>query len=327
MKSFLLFGVVLGAASVASAQHTLFAAESTAGSQGSNTAAYGGVQQYDFASTGGSFVAGPGLTAGQVNDPVGVFFSGSSLYVGNRHGNTQGLGSVQQFAWDGTSLSGGATVATQSSPSFQGFHGFSIAPNGDMFVTTVNNGTRRYRDSGSGLVDIGGTGSGQVRDAWVSPDGSKLFETTIGNQIVVTNILANSFGSASSFGVAGSNSMHQMAYRGGSLYVTSFNSSTVHQLALDGSFNPVSSSIIANIGGAIGIAFSPDGGEMYVSSHTGNSISRSLWNGSAWVSNGSFATGHNMGYLATNAVPEPASMLAIAAGLAGLAARRRRKTN
>ncbi|HLO97625.1 MAG TPA: hypothetical protein VK171_03430, partial [Fimbriimonas sp.] len=258
MRPIVLISVVFGAASLASAQHTLFAAESVSGSLGGNTSLYGGLQQYDFASTGGAFVAGPGLTPGQLNDPVGVFFSGSSLYVGNRHGNNQGLGSVQKFSWDGSSLSGGATVATQSSSSFQGFHGFTFAPNGDMFVTTVNGGTRRYRDSGSGLVDIGGTSSGAVRDAWISPDGSKLFETTVGNTIVVTDVLANSFGSSSSFGVAGSNAMHQMAFRGGSLYVTGFNSSTVHQISLDGSYNPVSSSIVANINAALGIAFSPD---------------------------------------------------------------------
>lgn len=322
MKSFLVIGLVLGAVSFANAQHTLFAVETTAGTLGGNTAAYGGLQQYDFASTGGSFTPGPGVPASALSDPCGVTISGTGVYVSNRHGNNQGLGSVQQFTWNGTNLTGGSTIATQSSGAFQGFHGANVAPNGDLFVTTVNGGTRRYRDTGSGYVDIGGTASGAVRDAWVSPDGNKLFESTVGGHVVVTDILANAFGSSNNFGVGGANAMHQFAYRGGSLFVTGFNSSTVHQIQLDGSFNPISSSVVANINGAIGLAFSPDGAEMYVSGHTTDSISRLLWNGSSWTSNGSFATGHNMGYLGT--VPEPASMMAIAAGLAGLAARRRK---
>lgn len=304
------------------AQYTIYAAETQAGSLGGNTAAYGGVQRWDFASTGGAASAGTGIAAGDVHDPAGLVFQNGNLYVGNRWGNTQGLGSVQAFAWNGSGLTGGGTIASQASSSDQGWHGFRFAPNGDMFVTTANNGTRRFRDSGGGYADIGGVSNGQVRDVWISPDGKKMVTTGVGNALHITDVLANGFGGSVNYVMSGSNASHQMAYHDGALFVTSFNSNQVFKVNLDASFNPVSDSAILNVAGAIGITFSPDGKEMLVSSHTGNVINRFLDSGGTWVSNGSIATGHNMGYLA--AVPEPGTMALLGAGALALIRRRRK---
>lgn len=307
------------------AQHTLYAAETISGSLGGNTSQYGGLQRYDFASSGAAPTTGSGVPASSLSDPVGLHREGGNLYVINRHGNTTGQGSVQQFLWDGSSLSGGSTIATASSSSYQGFHGADFAPNGDLYVATLSAGVRRYRDSGSGLVDIGGVSSGSVRDVWVSPDGGKLIQSATNGTLVVTDIQENGFGSTTAFTVAGAGAMHQMQFFGGSLYVTSFTSSTVHKVDLDGSFAPTSSSVLLNYSGAIGLAFSPDGQDLYVSSHTGNTIGRYQDQSGSWVFLGDISTGHNMGYLET--VPEPGTLAALALGALGVARRRRKNSH
>lgn len=320
----LLAGVVATGAMVIpafAAPYTLFAAETNPFSLGGDTANYGGLQTYDFANPGGSYAAGSGVAASQLHDAAGVVVRGHKVYVSNRHGNTLGMGSIQEFTWNGSSLSGGATIASAALSGHQGWHGFSFAPNGDLFVTTVNSGTRRFRDSGSGFVDIGGTGSGAVRDAWISPDGNKLIESGINGSIFVSDVLANSIGPATGFGIAGGSIMHQMTYAWNSLYVTSYNTHTVHRVMFDANFNPISSSVVTSASNALGIAFSPDGNEMLVSQHGAQAISRFSGAGSSWTANGTISTGHSMGYLA--AVPEPASMTML--GIGALALLKRRK--
>lgn len=322
LKHSLLCVAALGVVGSAHAQFDLFAAETFPGSLGGNTASYGGVQQYSFASHAAGQVAGAGIAASSLHDPVGLTMVGSNLYVSNRFGNTLGQGSIQEFAFDGTNLSGGATIASTSNASFQGFHGFDFAPNGDLYVSTVNSGTRKYTDSGSGYTDVGGYSTGPSRDELVSPDGNILFTTTPGNVIKVTNLTTNS---TSDFVVSGANAMHQMQYMDGALYVTGYNSGTVHKVVLDANYNPVSSSILFNKTAAIGMAFSPDGQEMFVSGHDTGIIDRYLWNGSTWAGNGSFNAGHTLGYLATySPVPEPASMVVL--GLGALAVLRNRRS-
>ena len=248
----------------------------------------------------------------------------TGFYVSNRHGNTLGQGSIQQFSWDGANFSGGATIVTNAAGSHQGFHGFSRGTDGDIFVSTVNAGTRRFRDSGSGYVDIGGTSSGAVRDAWISPDGQTLIESGLNGTVLVSSVTASTITFLTSFSVSGSNTNHQLVYKNGGLYVASFNSGTVHRIELDAQYRPTSSSLVASASGAIGLAFSPDGNEMFVASHTGNRIDRFMNSGRGWTASGSIATGHNMGYLAATPVPEPATMIALGLGAASLLKRRRR---
>lgn len=315
--------MVLGVVASGSAQFVLFAAETFSGSLGNNTAAYGGVRRYDFAGNGAPSVQGTGIPASSLSDPAGLTVSGNTLYVGNRHGNTLGQGSVQQFAISGTSLTGGATIAAAGSAAHQGFHGFSFAPNGDLFVSTVSGGSRRYRNSGSGFTDIGGTAAAMARDTWVSPDGQMLVET-VGGDLRFTPIVSNSLGTSTTVNVAGSAVMHQLAFRNGSLYASAFDSTgNIYRIDLDANNNFSSATVVASAPTAIGLAFSPDGNEMFVAGHTTNAITRFLWSGTSWVNNGSIGTGVNNGYLAVYAVPEPGTIGALGLGIAALLRRRR----
>lgn len=324
MKGALVTTALLGLGTLASAQFSVFAAETVSGSLGGNTSLYGGVRQYNFAGNGAAASPGTGIAASQLNDAAGVMMNSTGFYVSNRHGNTLGQGSIQQFSWDGASFSGGATIVTNAAGGHQGFHGFSMGTDGDIFVSTVNSGTRRFRDSGSGYVDIGGTSSGAVRDAWISPDGQTLIESGLNGNVLVSSVTASTITFLTSFSVSGSNSNHQLVYKNGGLYVASFNSGTVHRIELDAQYRPTSSSLVVNSSAAIGLAFSPDGNEMFVASHTGNRIDRFMNSGSGWTASGSIATGHNMGYLAATPVPEPATMIALGLGAASLLKRRRR---
>lgn len=322
-RSMVCLACAIGSAS-AFGQYSVFATESFSGSLGGNTTQYGGIQQYNFSGPGGSPTTGPGLPASQLQDPVGLRNRQGKLYIGNRVGNTLGQGSAMASVLTGTTAGAPAVIATQSSSSFAGFHGLDVAPNSDLFVATVSGGTRWYRDSGSGYADIGGTASALVRDAFVSPDGKKLYETIVDrNELRVTDILGNTFGSSSVFALSGASSPHQITMRNGRLYTANFSSSNVSEVVLDANGLPVSTSIVASVSSAIGITFSPDGNEMFVSSHTGNMLTRLGLGQNGWSSTGSWQTGRNMGYLAT-AVPEPTTMVALAVGTA-LVARRRCK--
>ncbi len=307
---------------LANAQFALFAAETGTGTLGGNTALYGGVQQYNFATSGGAAVAGVGIAASQLHDPAGLRAVGNMVYVGNRWGNQSGLGSVQQFSYDGSQLNFEQDITGNG---LQRTHGLDVNPiTGELIaVNGFSAGASRFTPSGGGFAANGMWNGGDWRDVLFSADGTKAYITELNSTIRVVDI---ALGTSTTFSVSGANAMHQMAWNNGSLYVTGYNSSTVHKVNLDGSGNLISSSIVLNPAGAIGIAFSPDGQEMFVSGHTSDTIFRYLSNGSGgWTSNGSFATGHNMGYLATvNAVPEPGTMMLLGLGAAAILRRRKK---
>lgn len=315
-------GAMLVSASVfAQAQFTLFAAESAAGSLGGNTSLYGGIQQYDFATTGGSASVGSGMAASALHDPAGLRMVGNQLYAGNRWGNQSGQGSVSRFNFDGSNLTFDIEVTGNSQSAIHGIDVNSVT--GELFTSGSNNGVRRFLPSGGSFTANGGYNNGDLRDVLVSADGTKIYQTLINSVIRVTDLTTNT---NTDFTVSGSAAMHQMALHGGSLYVTSFQTGTVHKVVLDGSLMPVSSSAVVNVNSAIGLAFSPDGQEMFVSGHQTNLVSRFLADGNGgWTANGSIATGHNMGYLATyGAVPEPGSMVLLGLGAVAFARRKRK---
>lgn len=299
--------------------YDLFMAETPGGFLGGNTASYGGLQRFQV--TAGTATLVGTLPNSSLSDPVGVVVSGGDLYVSNRHGNNTGVSSIQRFGIGPASLSGGAAVVTAP---ISGFHGFAFAPNGDLFVTTVSTGTRRFRPDGlGGYTDIGGVGSGQVRDVWISPDGNTMIETGSGGMIV-RSVGANSLGTGTAFNI-GNSFFHQMAFRGNALYTAANATGNIYRVDLNASFQPISATVIGNVTGALGVTFSPDGSEMLVGS-TGtanNSLNRFALSGNNWVLQQSVSLGSvSPGYLA--AVPEPMTMVGM--GLAALVvARRKRK--
>jgi len=308
-------------ATLSQAQFTLFAAESVAGSNPQPL--WGGVRQYDWTGNSGTSSLGAGIAASNLSDPVGLRAIGNQLYVANRHGNQAGLGSIQRFGFDGVNLTSNMALTGNG---LQRTHGVDVSSTtGELFGANSNGGVSRFLPAGPTFSPNGMFNTGDLRDVLVSSDGTKIYQSTPSNFIRVTDIAS---GTTTNFAVAASSAMHQMQLHAGSLYVTSFNTGTVHKVVLDANLNPVSSSVILNYSGAIGVAFSPDGQEMFVSSHTGNTIGRFLDNGAGlWQQTGQINTGVNMGYLATmDAVPEPATMVLMGLGAAAIAAKRRKRS-
>lgn len=320
MKLQLKLGLALAAVATgvsAHAQFTLFAAESQSGSLGGNTALYGGIQQYGFATTGGAATVGAGLAASAVHDPVGLRAVGDKVYVGNRWGNQAGQGSVQQFTFNGTTLNFNQDI---SGNGLQRTHGVDLNPvTGELYaVNAFSSGISRFTQAANVFSPNGLIPGGDWRDVLASADGTKLYVTELNTTLRVIDLVANT---QTMFTVSGSNGMHQLAWRNGSIYAASANSDAVHRIDLDANGNPTASAIVANSSAAIGIAFSPDGQEMFVSGHTSNVINRFQEINNVWTQTGSIDTAHNMGYLAV--VPEPGSMALL--GLGALAVLKRRR--
>ncbi|MBL8059350.1 MAG: hypothetical protein JNK63_01395 [Chthonomonas sp.] len=300
MQKLLALSLLIGVTAAANAGYTLFVAETQSGSLGGNTAAYGGLQRYNFTIAGGAAMAGTGVAAAQLSDPSGLYYANNKLYVANRHGNTLGQGSVKAFDWDGANLSAvGTTVATSTSSSYTGFHGLTVASDGKVYVSTVNGGSRQFTPPGSPFPDTGGTSFYAAREAWISPNGAVLIESGIGGSVRVSDVSGNTFSNYTDFAIPGISAVHQLAYRDGALYCAGFNSWTVHRINLDANYKPVSSTQLFGLQQGIGVGFSPDGNEMYVSGHTTNRINRYVVGVDGnWYGNGVIATGHNMGYVA-----------------------------
>lgn len=166
--------------------------------------------------------------------------------------------------------------------------------------------------------------SGPFRDVFFSGDGMIMYAT----QGVTGNLIRYNFSdsSSTSYNIAGTSGLHNGNWRGDHLFVSDFGSNKVMDIAFDANGAVVSSTVAATVSGAIGVCFSPDQTEMFVSSHTGNSITRFLYNSgtSAWDFESVINTGVAMGDIETIApVPEPASLAVL--GLGALALLRRRK--
>lgn len=318
MKSiaFLAF-LAVGAAS--QAQFYLMAAESAPGSNPPGS--WRGVQRYSFTGNGAVAVAESGIAAGQVNDPYGLALSTSGeFFVGNRHGNS-GQSSVSRFVLDGSNnflANGTITDASMSAT-----HGVALRPgSGDLYAISAFTNMSVFSAPGFGFA--GSIAVANQRDLVFNGSGSEFYSSQASGTLRQYNIAG---GTSSFFNVTGASSIHQLAWRGNDLYAADFGSGQVFRITVDGSGSLVSSVSVASVAGAIGIAFSPDGNEMFVSGHTTGLISRFAYdvNSQNWTQTGSIDMDSFGGNLLVYAdpIPEPATMLVLAAGIGALCRRRR----
>lgn len=323
-KSIIVSIGVLALTAVGQAQFQLLVTETAAGSVGPSQ--WMGVRRYNVAGTGGTATLGNGIATSALSDPAGLAFnSNGELFVGNRHGNGS-ASSISRFTYDSgsdTYLSNGAITGN----SLFGVHGLNFSSTGELFASNVNGPISRFTFPGGVATANGTMGSGPSRDVFFSPDGLWAYATqgVSGNLIKYDLSTGNQVGS---FSIAGANQLHNGSWRGNTLYLASFASNSVHAIDFAANGDVSGSSVAANVAASIGLAFSPDQQEMFVSSHTSGLISRFLNSGGTWVANGSINVGVNMGDIIVaplQPVPEPASLAVIGLGCAAMLRKRRRK--
>lgn len=293
---------VLGTAAFAD-QFQLLVTVSPPGSI-SNPANWQDIPRFSFADTGAAPLTLASIPASQLSDPAGIAFrNASEFFVGNRHGNVLGQGSVKRFTLsaDGLTVTPGATL---TAPGMIGVHEVAFSPtSGELFAACVNNGIYRFQFDGSGNATANGSFAGGVpmRGVAVHPSGRYIYATSASSIIRVFRIeLDNSITTLPNVPVAGASNLHFFAVHpdGSQLYVGDINTSRVYRFRMGsgGDLIPLGST---SSPAAIDQAFSPDGTEMFVGNHFGGGISRyrfdpdtNTWNASGFIatpSMGAFA--------------------------------------
>ncbi|MFO0859764.1 MAG: hypothetical protein U0570_04345 [Phycisphaerales bacterium] len=257
-----------------------------------------------FSLTGSGSAATPmsSIPDGEVHDPVGVGFrTPTDLFIGNRHGNTLGLGSVSRFKL----TNGGATatfVSNFTQPGMVGVHEIAFNPvTRELFCTAVFDGIWRFTFDSNGLPVANGSfarGRGW-RGVCIEPTGQYLYASAFNSNVYRFRI--NGDGSMTELpaqGLSGAANLHffSLGPKQGEIYVADIDASKVHRLRVnaDGSLTQLGAITSTH---AIDCAFSPAGTEMFVSRHIDGGIDRFNYNAGtdSWVYSSTIATAESLG--------------------------------
>lgn len=297
----------------------------------------GGVRSFVFDGLGyapGNVTVSTTIAAASLNDPSSVIAKANgSLLIADRGFNT-GPGAVSQVTFT-AGVPNPATVVLSGLAT--GPHQTALTASGGLIVSSLGSGAQLFPTvSPPATMSYA---SGNERGAVVN---GNLLYSTAGTGALQTFDVASG-GLLGTFGVAGASLMHYGAMFGGSLWLADVGANVtgagggVYRVTLDVNGNPVSSAKVANVNGAISVAFSPNGDEMLVASHfdgtltgfalTGNTVAAAS---NLFIDGGTLASwgGAHVQYgglAVAAAVPEPAAWALMLGGLGALLAARRRR--
>ena len=292
----------------------------------------GGVRSYVFDGLGyapGNVSLGATIAAGSLNDPSSVIATSSgSLLIADRGFNT-GPGAVSRVTFTG-GVPNPATVVLAGVAT--GPHQIALTGSGGLVVSSLGSGAQLYPAvSPPATVSFA---SGTERGAVTN--GSLLYSTAGSGALQTFDLGTGAL--LGNFNVAGASLLHYGAMFGGSLWLADAGSNFtgagggIYRVTLDINGNPVSSARVANVNGAISVAFSPFGDEMFVADHFGGTLTGYALTGTTvaaasnlFIDGGTLASwgGAHVQYgglAVTAAVPEPAAWASMLGGLAALLA-------
>jgi hypothetical protein len=240
---------------------------------------WNGVLQFKLTGDGAPLVSAAGIDKSQVADPCGLAFraASSEVFVGNRHGGTAAdgvTGSISRFTYDratgtltpnGTITGNGLYVNCQVA-----FHPVT----GELFAANVNyaNGAfltgnpalSRFTFDGAGNAIPNGTlGTGNVSAMAIAPDGKTVY-TTDGASSVIQQYDLASGNVSTGVTISAAPRFLYLAALNSYLYATSLDVNKVYRLSIDSSDHLTLKDSFATSDGPYGVAFSPDGQEMFI---------------------------------------------------------------
>lgn len=258
--------------------------------------------------TGGPTFPLPSIPNGQVFDPAGVAFrSASDLFIGNRHGNILGQGSISRFT---LSPDGQVATPTQNftAPGMIGVHELAYDATRDhLFAACVNNGVYRFRFDASGNpVLVGSFAPGRLaRGLVVHPNGGFLYMTSASGTIYTFQLTGEStVTELPATNIPGASNLHCFCVSPDArhLYASDIGSNKVFRLRL-GALGEFTLDQTITSPSPIDLAFSPDYTEMFVGSHFQGGITRYRAGADLnWTQSGTIAT-PSMGGFGTFVAP------------------------
>jgi 6-phosphogluconolactonase (cycloisomerase 2 family) len=298
-----------GAQVLAQAQPFELVVTNTPPGSNTNPASWQPVDRFGFATSGAAPTALAQIPVTQVFDPASaVFRTATDLFIGNRHGNNAGLGSISRFTLSSNGLTATAN-GNFTTPGMIGVHELAISPTtGELFAATVNDGVFRFAfDVGGQPVFNGHFANGyQTRGILVHPNGRYIYCSTHSNIISVFHIEDNnSITTLAPVTVPGASNMHFFCLgpTGDELYVSDIDANKVFRFSMLPGGGLVAKPPVTSTG-AIDCAFSADGHEMFVGNHYVGGITRYTHNDAidTWEQSGFIST-PSMGGFATYVRP------------------------
>lgn len=288
----------------------LFVTQSPPGPQNTDPANWSGVLQFHLTASGGVLNPGAGIDKTNLDDPAGVAFrsSTSEIFVGNRWGNSS-PSSVSRFIYDPVKrrLAPNSTITGNG---LFGVHQITFSPvTGEMFAANYGGGVSRFTFDTNGNALANGTiASGTMRGVAVSPDGRRLYASSVSSVIRQFDLTtgAELAGVMVPSGVGG---LHFFQIQAGRLYVAAPSDNCVYRYLIGTNDDLTLVDAITNTLAAIAVTLSPDGQDMFVSGHkVSDLIYRFAHNpqNDSWTDLGTVDTGSSLGgILAIPSGPQP----------------------